>query len=93
MRRMEKIICDASSLISLSENCLLGILPKLGAEFVIPMGVKKELVDKPLKVDEFQLKALRLRKAIETGYMRPVEDRAASVMAKQILKEAIIHEI
>lgn len=85
---MEKIVCDAGPLISLSENGFLDILRRLDAEFIIPKGVEKEIVDKPLRVNEFQLNAMRLRKAITDGYIKPIEDRAVEVMAKRILKEA-----
>ena len=64
---MSKIVCDASSLISMSDNCLLWLLPGFKAEFIVPGEVKRELVDKPLKEARFQFKALRLSRAIESG--------------------------
>lgn len=84
---MQKIICDASSLISLSENCMLSLLPKMKADFIIPLAVKRELVDKPLNVYEFELKALRLRKAINDGIIK-LDTTNVRSLSDEIMHEA-----
>jgi predicted nucleic acid-binding protein len=65
----ETVICDASSLISLSDNCLLWLLGKLKANFVIPVGVKKEIFDNPIRSRRYELKALRLGSALDNGWI------------------------
>ncbi|MCD4740642.1 hypothetical protein K8R43_05665 [archaeon] len=85
---METIVCDASPLISLAETGLLNILPKLNAKFVIPKGVEVEIVHKPLKVNQFQLNALRLNKAILDGSITTIDDNKVKQNAQDILDEA-----
>ncbi len=56
---MKKLICDSSSLISLSETCLLWALRDMkNMKFVLPPAVKGEIVDYPLHVKRFELKAI-----------------------------------
>lgn len=85
---MNKVVCDSSSIISISENCLLGLLPKFRTEFVVPKGVEKEIVDKPLRVNEFEFKALRLKEAIKDGLISVLDVPGVSERANQILAEA-----
>ncbi len=61
----KKIISDTGPLISLSECCLLWLIPEIKPEIFIPPKVKEELVDKPLKTKKFELKAIRLSKFVE----------------------------
>jgi len=60
------IIFDASTLISLSMNGLLGELKKLkeafSGKFLITEEVKYEVIDRPINVKRFELEALRVRK-------------------------------
>jgi len=62
---MKAIIFDASTLISLSMNGLLGELKKLKdnfkGKFIITEEVKYEVIDRPIKVKRFELEALRVR--------------------------------
>jgi len=62
---MKAIIFDASTLISLSMNGLLGELKKLKdnfkGNFIITEEVKYEVIDRPIKVKRFELEALRVR--------------------------------
>ncbi|MCD6414734.1 MAG: hypothetical protein J7L23_03870 [Candidatus Diapherotrites archaeon] len=85
---MSQIVCDSSSIISLSENCLLNLLPRFKVDFVVPRSVEKELVDKPLRVDEFEFKALRLREAINEGIIQVKDVPGVHKRAEQILAEA-----
>ncbi len=62
------IIFDASTLISLSMNGLLGELKKLKeifqGKFIITKEVKYEVIDRPIKVKRFELEALRTMKLL-----------------------------
>ncbi len=64
-----RIVCDSSSLISLSETAMLDALPylsqKAGVEFVIPPSVEKESITHPRLVHRYALSALRLERQIE----------------------------
>ncbi len=70
---MKALIFDASSLISLSMNGLLGELEKLkkvfSGKFLITRDVKREIVDKPIKIPRFKLEALRLNRLIENNVL------------------------
>ncbi|MFH1286019.1 MAG: hypothetical protein ABIH99_05555 [Candidatus Micrarchaeota archaeon] len=62
------ILCDASSLISLTDSCCLPILESFrekmkGGLFISP-EVKDECIDYPLKRKRYQLSALRLQMAL-----------------------------
>ena len=67
------IIFDASTLISLSMNGLLGELKKLKGifkgKFLITHEVKYEVIDRPINVKRFELEALRIRKLLEEGVL------------------------
>ncbi|MBR9680861.1 MAG: hypothetical protein GOU98_03500 [Candidatus Altiarchaeota archaeon] len=61
---MKAVVCDSSSIITLSSNCLLWVFDKFDAEFLIPNYVKKEIVDNPLKTKRFAFEAMRNSMAI-----------------------------
>lgn len=56
---MNRVVCDASSIITLSSNCLLWIMKELNLEFCIPPYVKKEAVEVPLKSRRHGFDAMR----------------------------------
>ncbi|HDR53495.1 MAG TPA: hypothetical protein ENN60_02380 [archaeon] len=56
---MNRIVCDASSIITLSSNCLLWLIEKFEIEFCIPPYVKKEAVEVPIKSRRHGLDAMR----------------------------------
>lgn len=66
----KEIICDSSSLISLTDSCLVDILynftKNYNTAFIIPIGVENEIIKRPLsiKMKAYQFSALRLKKAI-----------------------------
>lgn len=64
---MVKVVSDTSSLISLSENCLLWVFDKLGLDVVVPEKVKEEMLDRPLQIRRFSLGALRLSSLLRNG--------------------------
>lgn len=70
---MTKIICDSSSLISLSDNCFLYLLKDLGKEFIITPGVKREIVNYPMQTKRFMYKGIRLQEMIEDGTLKVMD--------------------
>jgi len=67
-----KIVLDSSSLISLSETCLIKTiagLKKTGIEFIIPKSVEFETVTRPMEIKRFELNAERIEKAINEGWI------------------------
>ncbi|MFH1447527.1 MAG: hypothetical protein ABIG39_01575 [Candidatus Micrarchaeota archaeon] len=67
----KSIICDASSLISITESCLFGVIDNLNdsfdGNFVISPKVKYECIDNPIKMKSHALTAVRLKSALQTG--------------------------
>ena len=66
MKPNKAIIFDASTIITFSMNGFLQELKKLkkifGGKFLITQDVKREVVDKPMKVNRFKLEALGIEK-------------------------------
>lgn len=73
------IVCDASSLISLTDSCLLGALSEvkkyLNGDFLIPESVKYECIDYPLRIKSHTLPALRLKQAVNEGILTPIDTK------------------
>jgi hypothetical protein len=70
------IVCDSSSVISLTSNCLLWIIghltEKLGQKFYISESVRKEITDVPFKCPKYKFKAIRVALAIRKGWLNPI---------------------
>lgn len=64
------LVLDSGTLINLSMNGLLYIVPELkkisNVQFVITEQVKYEILDRPVSIPRFQLGALRIKEMIET---------------------------
>ncbi len=73
---METVICDASSLISLSDTCYLNILKlfKKQVRFIIPRIVEYEAITRPMKIRQYSLHAHRLRRLIKNKNIDIIED-------------------
>jgi hypothetical protein len=73
--QMKYIIFDAGPIISLTMNGLLPILEKLKKEFdgdfIVTPSVKKEIIDKPLKIKKFKLEAMQVRELFAKGILTP----------------------
>lgn len=67
------LIFDSGTLINLSMNGLLYILPELKKKWkgvlLITEAVKKEVVDRPLNILRFELGALRIQQLIDSGVL------------------------
>lgn len=58
-KKLKAVSCDSSSIITLSSNCLLWLLDKFEADFLIPVYVRKEILDNPLHTKKYALEAMR----------------------------------
>jgi hypothetical protein len=63
------IIFDASTLITLAMNGLLeelrGLKKIFNGKFIIPLGVKSEIIDRPITIKRFELEALKLKQLLD----------------------------
>lgn len=68
------LVFDSSSLISVGQSCLIEVLhslqERIGAQFVIPHSVFKEVVKRPMHIKRFELNAVRLKKAVDEGWLQ-----------------------
>lgn len=71
---MSSIIFDSGAIISLAMNDLLWTLKTLkehfNGDFFIPISVKQEIVDKPLKSKRFKLEAIMVNNLIKEGILK-----------------------
>ena len=93
---MKTFVLDASSIISLSDSCLLYLLKdlhdKLDIELVIPRSVEDESVTRPLNIKRFELNAIRIKKGIEEGWLK-VRDIGDSAIKLRDELESVINSI
>ncbi|HLC37912.1 MAG TPA: hypothetical protein VJI71_00480, partial [Candidatus Norongarragalinales archaeon] len=89
---MKTLVCDSSSLISLSESCNLGVLSflkqKFGVDFVIPPFVQKEIVERPSRVGKFAFSAARLKHLLTERTLRVASVPSLSFETRKILSTA-----
>ncbi len=86
-------VFDSSSLISLSQSCLINSLKELkeqsNALFVVPKSVFFEVVERPLKIKRFELNAIRIQKAVREGWLKvKTLDAEHSALAGEIGEKA-----
>lgn len=72
------IVFDASSLISLAMNGLLEELKKLkdifDGHFVITKEVKSEVIDRPMKIKQYELEAMKIQALLDEKYLSMPKD-------------------
>ena len=70
---MKALIFDASSIITFAMNGLLPELKKLkeifNGQFLITNDVKREIIDKPMKIKRFALEALKVQELFNEGVL------------------------
>lgn len=67
---MSIVVVDSSTIISCAINCLMWIfdeLYKYGIRFIVPEGVKKEVIDSGLKSKRFKYEAIRVLRHFSEG--------------------------
>ena len=75
---MKFLIFDSGPLISLTTNGILYILEKLkqnfNGEFIITPQVKKEVIDRALKIKKYELEAIQLKDLLDKGILKLSSD-------------------
>ena len=86
---MRAIVFDTGPLISLTLNNLIWLIEPLQREFrgtfYIPMGVKKELIDRPLKTKKFKFEALQMIPYINNGTLEIIENDFILSKARELM--------
>ncbi len=89
---MKSLVFDSGPVISLTLNNLLWTLKSLrkhfGGSFIIPEGVKYELVDSPLLSRKFKLEALQVLREIYTGTFDLVKSENIRYLSHRIMNIA-----
>ena len=93
---MKHLIFDAGPIISLTMNGLLPILEKLKqnfkGDFIITPEVKREIVDKPLKIKKYELEGVKVQDLIEKGILtlstKFIPNNQLSKLSQKIMKDA-----
>ena len=71
---MKYLIFDAGPIISLTMNGMLPVIERLkevfDGEFVLTPDVKREVVDRPMKIKKFKLEALQVKDMLERGVFK-----------------------
>lgn len=73
----QSMICDASSLISLTDSCFIHALyflkRRYKGNFIIPPSVETECVEHPMSMKMHAIHAIRLKRAINEGIIEVVD--------------------
>jgi len=89
---MKNMIFDSGPIISLTTTNLLLILEELkkkfNGSFAMTMGVKRELVDRPLETLRFKFEALQVQSLIEKGVLNVINEEAVVKKAQELLNLA-----
>lgn len=86
------VMFDSGPIISLTTTNMLWILEELkksfDGSFSMPLGVKHELVDRPLETRRFKFEALQVQSLIERGIINVIDDQVVQQKAQQLLNLA-----
>jgi len=86
---MKTLLFDAGPIISLTTNNLLWLLEefkkKSQASFAITMGVKRELIDRPLGTRRWKFEALQVQSLIERKVLSVIKDEGIIPKARELL--------
>ncbi len=89
---MKDVLCDSSSIISLADSCLDGVLHYLhssfGVRFIIPPEVEYEVITRPLSngLKQYYFSALKTQKLLNDGVL--VKSTPANSSMRQEVLEA-----
>ncbi len=89
---MKTLIFDSGPIISLTTTSLFWLIEELKKKtkvnFVMPIGVKRELVDKPLTTLRFKFEALQVQSLIDRKVIKVIKDEAVVKKARELLNMA-----
>lgn len=78
MKPKKFLIFDAGPFISLAMNGLIDIIEKLkqnfDGEFIITPDVRREVIEKPLKIKKYELEGVRMKNLLEKGVLKLSSD-------------------
>jgi hypothetical protein len=85
----DSIVCDSSSLLSLSDSCLLwiisGISRSFKGHFIISKTVEYESITHPLEMKSHTLGAVRVKKMLLDGVIKVVETPNSRRLTSELL--------
>ena len=93
---MKYLIFDAGPIISLTLNGMLPVIERLkevfDGEFILTPDVKREVVDRPMKIKKFKLEALQVADMIDRGVFKMsgkiVSNQKLAKEMKKVMKNA-----
>jgi len=93
---MKYLIFDAGPIISLTMNGMLPMVTRLkenfDGEFILTPDVKREIVDRPMKIKKYKLEAVRVKDMLEKGVFKlssdVISNQKLNKETKKILKIA-----
>jgi hypothetical protein len=93
---MKYLVFDAGPIISLTMNGMLPVIERLKSvfdgEFILTPAVKREVVDRPMKIKKFKLEALQVQDMIDKGIFKMsgdiISNQKLDREAKKVLKSA-----
>jgi predicted nucleic acid-binding protein len=85
----DSIICDSSSLLSLSDSCLLWVISSMTGrftgQFIISKAVEYESVTNPLEMKSHTLGAIRVKKLLLDNVIKVVDTPNSKSLTSEIL--------
>jgi predicted nucleic acid-binding protein len=88
---MRTLIFDAGPLITLALNNLLWTLPKLkelyGGQFMIPAGVKEEVIDHPIHTKKYKLEALQILPMVRDRTLELIDRKETDTLSRELLTD------
>ncbi|MCX6707139.1 MAG: hypothetical protein NT001_03280 [Candidatus Woesearchaeota archaeon] len=85
----KSIVFDTGPIISLATNNLLWILEPLekafGGDFLMPPGVRKELIDNPLRSKRFKFEAMQALNLVNNGVLKIVDDSSLNSEIEELM--------
>lgn len=83
---MKTVLLDSGPIISLTTSNLLWVLDEFRkkANLTMTLGVKRELVDRPLETRRYKFEALQVQSLIQKGTISIIKDEAISKKATEL---------
>ncbi len=87
---MESLVFDSSTLISISSNCMLGVLNRLrkdfDVEFLIGPSVMTETIERAIYSKKFRTEGFRLLELVKSGVLKVFEHKGLRKATDEVLK-------
>jgi hypothetical protein len=90
---MKYLIFDAGPIISLAMNGMISILEKLRenfeGEFILTSSVKREVIDRPLKIKKYALEAIQVQTLLDKKIFRMAEEIVDKITLERETKKIL----